>query len=108
MPCLGNLLDFPGTAFTKGPVRPTSFSTVSVTIWASTGSDESMERYNRVIGELVASPKATAAKAASDCIHGITVVEVLAAYNKHAEAYYQKNGAPTGQLPIVKAAFRPV
>ena len=72
------------------------------------GSDESMERYNRVIGELVASPKATVAKAASNCIHGITVVEVLAAYNKHAEAYYQKNGTPTGQLPIVKAALRPV
>jgi hypothetical protein len=59
------------------------------------GSAESLERYHRVIGELVGSPTSRAVTSASGAIHGIAVVEVLAAYLKHAEAYYQKGGQPT-------------
>ena len=65
-------------------------------------SDKSLERYNRFIGELVSSPRAHLLKSASACLHGTSVVDVLAAHLKHAEAYYRKDGKPTGQLPIVK------
>lgn len=78
-------------------------------IWLGTyGSDESVERYNRLIGELVVSPATKDAKSVSACLDGITVVEIIAAYLKHAEVYYQKNGKPTGQLGVVKASLRPV
>ncbi len=72
------------------------------------GSEESIERYQRFVGELVAAPSTTKAKHASPSINEISVAEVLLAYGTHAEAYYQKNGTATGQLAIVKAALRPV
>ncbi len=68
-------------------------------------SDESLERYNRFVGELVTSPATKAAHAEPPTLRSITVVEVLAAYLKHAEAYYVKNGEPTAQLLVTKSAI---
>ena len=72
------------------------------------GSEDSIERYQRFVAELVSSPSTATAKHATPSLDGISVAEILSAYRKHAEAYYQKNGTPTGQLAIVKAALRPV
>ncbi|NLS97952.1 MAG: site-specific integrase [Planctomycetaceae bacterium] len=72
------------------------------------GSDESRERYDRFVGELVASRKGKQIRAAVACLTEIRVVEILDAYLTHAEGYYQKGGKPTAQLALVKASLRPV
>ncbi len=71
------------------------------------GSDESIERYNRIVAELATSPTDSPSPVVSSALTGVAVVEVLAAYLKRAETYYQKNGEPTGQLAIVKSSLRP-
>ena len=71
-------------------------------------SEESIEKYNRLVAKLATSPSNATAKGTASSLDEISVAEVLLAYGKHAEAYYQKNGTATGQLVIVKAALRPV
>ncbi len=71
------------------------------------GSAESIERYNRLVAELATAP-AGKLQPASSALQPITVVEVLAAYRKHAEEYYRKGGKETGQYRIIKGAIRPV
>ena len=72
------------------------------------GSNESIERYNRVVAEIASSPTEAPSVAQAGSFEPRAVVEVLALYLKHAEGYYVKNGEPTGQLPIVKGALRAV
>jgi integrase len=71
------------------------------------GSDESVERYNRLVAELVASPAKIAARSTPP-LDGLTVAEVAAAFWAHAEGYYQKDGRATNQLQLIKLALRPV
>ena len=73
------------------------------------GSEESLERYNRLVAELASSAagRTSTAAVAPPCDQ-VTVAEVLAAYLRHAEGYYQKSGQPTDQLALVKLALRPV
>jgi integrase len=40
-------------------------------------------------------------RSASD---GVTVAELAVAYLDHAERYYRKDGQPTGELPVIRAA----
>ncbi len=62
------------------------------------GSEASIERYNRFVAEMVATDRATPAPASLPVPHDVTVAEVLAAYLRHAEGYYQKSGQPTAGL----------
>ncbi len=79
------------------------------TIWGFTAPKESLERYNRLVAELASSAagRTSTAAVAPPCDQ-VTVAEVLAAYLRHAEGYYQKGGQPTDQLALVKLALRPV
>ena len=72
------------------------------------GSDESIERYNRFIGELVASSPAASPQQRAPSPYAITVGEVLAGVWTHAQSYYVKDGRPTSQVGLVKASLRPV
>lgn len=65
------------------------------------GSDESIERYNRLVAELATSSNVKPSPSPSSALDHRTVVEILAACRKWAEAYYQKAGKPTGQFAIV-------
>ncbi len=63
------------------------------------GSDESVERYKRLVAESVSSPAPGDPTAAvAPVCDQVTVAEVLAAYLRHAEGYYQKSGQPTAGL----------
>ena len=76
------------------------------------GSEESLERYNRLVAELVASPAAKALRqnqkwsTAGSAAGSITITELCAAYLGHAETWYVKDGKPTNQLPHVKQHLR--
>src|SRR5262249_42266572 len=72
------------------------------------GSDQSRAEYLRVVTEWQATgrrlPPPTQATAGGD----ITVAEVILAYWRFAEGYYQKTGEPTSQLDRIRHALRPV
>jgi len=70
------------------------------------GSDESMERYNRLVAELVTSPAAQALRTTAPPGCAITITELCAAYLRHAEGWYVKDGKPTSKLPQVKRYLR--
>jgi integrase len=71
------------------------------------GSQESKERYFRLLAEQVASPSgATPSELTSDA--KLTVTELLARYWRFAEKHYSKHGRPTGQVRIVRDSIRPL
>ena len=71
------------------------------------GSDESMERYNRLVAELITSPAAQALRTTAPPGCAITITELCAAYLQHAQGYYvNKAGEPTDQLDKVKRWIR--
>ena len=61
------------------------------------GSDESKERYNRIVAELCRPSKSPqlADKSPEERARGITVVEVIQIYLEFAKQYYAKNGRST-------------
>jgi integrase len=67
------------------------------------GSDASRERYDRAIGEWLQNGRHTVDETAS-----ITIVELMAAYNRHIEAYYLKDGQPTSEISSFRLALRPL
>jgi integrase len=76
------------------------------------GTPESQERYRRAIAELVVAPERTRPSPSTPgrCPgDGITIVELIVAYLRHADAYYCKpDGTPTGQASTIRLAMRPV
>ncbi len=69
------------------------------------GTKVSREEYDRVIAEWVASGRGTAAPGQP----AITVVELVAAFLRHADGYYCKpDGTPTGEAGTFKHALRPL
>jgi integrase len=69
------------------------------------GTAESRAEYARVLAEWESAGRCLPTAVLS---HGIVLDELILAYWKHAEGYYQKNGKPTGQLNRIKSAFRPL
>jgi integrase len=76
-------------------------------------SDESHERYDRAIVELVTSPtrdviepggveRGSPARRPGD---DLLIVQLAAGYLSYAEGYYQKDGKPTGSMDRVRAAL---
>ncbi len=65
------------------------------------GTKASKQEYDRLIGEWIANHRHTPTSPA-----GLTVVELAAAYLRHATAYYRKDGKPTGTILRVKATLR--
>ena len=70
------------------------------------GSDESRERYQRFIAELVSSRVADRRLNPSEPLGGLTVVELAIAYWDFAQDYYVKDGKPTDHLYTVRVALR--
>src|SRR6266516_1398301 len=69
------------------------------------GTATSRAGYARVLAEWEAAGRRLPRSAAST---GLTVNELILAYWKFAEGYYQKDGEPTGQLNRIRSAFRPL
>jgi len=66
------------------------------------GTAASKREYDRLIGEWIANHRHLPPAQAAD----LTVVELAAAYKRHATAYYRKDGQPTGTIFRVKATLR--
>jgi integrase len=64
------------------------------------GSQESWEKYDRLISQWLAHDAGSPAVCTSPT--DFTVVELMAAYGRHAESYYRKNGKPTKTFDRVK------
>jgi integrase len=67
-------------------------------------SRASRAEYDRLIGEWLVQGRPTVPSARQYA--DFTVVELIAAYWRHAKTYYVKNGQPTGELPGLKVALR--
>ena len=68
------------------------------------GSKASRVQYDRIILEYLASGRRGTAEQAAPA--AFTVTELIAAYWKHADRYYRKNGQPTSELSVLKLALR--
>ena len=71
------------------------------------GSDQSRAEYDRMIAEWLANGRrlpATVPGLGGD----LTVNEMLAAYLRHADSYYVKNGKPTVEPGNIRLAIRPL
>jgi hypothetical protein len=67
-------------------------------------SPQSRAEYDRRIAEWFANGRCVSIPTGGR--PDLTVGELLAAYWKHAEAYYRKDGTPTSELDALKVAFR--
>lgn len=72
------------------------------------GTPESTAEYRRVIGEWLAANKTAPAASNAARQSAITINELVLAYLEFAGSYYVKNGRPTGELPNLKDALRPL
>lgn len=69
------------------------------------GSKESLEAYARQVAELATS-EVRAASAPLIYANDLTVVELGAAYLRHAKEYYRKNGQPSPWLAHIRLSIR--
>ncbi len=69
-------------------------------------TEESQERYRRVIAELVTTPCVVQTAASPSIGECVTVVELAAAFWQFAAGYYVKDGKPTDHLSSVRVALR--
>ncbi len=69
------------------------------------GTSASKTEYDRVISEWIANGRRLP-EARDDLKPDITVSELIAAYWRHAQAYYVKDGEPTSEQVWIKLAMR--
>lgn len=68
------------------------------------GSKASRTEYDRLVGEWLANGRRAPGPAGD-----LTIVELLAAYWRHAETYYRKpDGTPSRELGVLRIALRPL
>jgi integrase len=68
------------------------------------GTKASRLEYDRLIGEWLANGRTI-----GEADRGLTVVELIAAYHRHAAAYYRRlDGTPTYEVANIKLALRPL
>ena len=70
------------------------------------GTDASRAEYDRLIAEWLVNGRRL--PRVREDITDYTITEVLAAYWKHAERYYVKDGRPTSEIACIKQAVRPL
>jgi integrase len=68
------------------------------------GTAASRREYDRLLAIWLANDR----RPAVDTAPGLTIVEVLAAFRRHAEKHYRKNGQPTRSLGNIDDALRPL
>ena len=66
------------------------------------GSNASRQEYDRLTAEWLANHRHIPITQAD----GLTIIELAAAYLRHAKSYYRKDGRPTSTISRVKAAIR--
>src|SRR5262245_27746868 len=69
------------------------------------GTHASKDAYDRLIAVWLANGKRLPDPAAGPT--DVTVNEIMAAYLKHAAAYYVKDGKATAELDCIKSTMRP-
>jgi integrase len=74
------------------------------------GSAESKQKYEQQIARWLASRETPTLNASSETVprDDLRISELLVAYFEHADAYYVKNGAPTGEVKNLEDAVRPL
>jgi hypothetical protein len=72
------------------------------------GSVVSRDEYKRIIAQCLARSRSQPAQAILAAESDLTIVELCAAYWRHVEAYYVKDGKPTSQVHVVRMALEPV
>lgn len=73
------------------------------------GTEASRAEYERVTAEWLANGRTLPHQPAatpSSCSRSVN--ELILAYLEHAKSYYVKHGVPTGELPNIKEALKPV
>lgn len=71
------------------------------------GTPESQERYQAFLAGILTRPNPALPAPAVDPVHGILVIELSAAYLKHALTYYQRDGQLVlGSINRIKAALK--
>ena len=70
------------------------------------GSEQSKERYRRLVAKHLQSSEAAPPPSASAA--DLTVNELIVAYWRFAESYYVKGGKPTGEHHNIRHALRPL
>ena len=70
------------------------------------GSDESRERYARLIAELACTPSDVGVAMRGSVPSEYSINEMLLAYWGFAQRYYSKNGKPTKELACMRDAMR--
>ena len=69
------------------------------------GTPESRAEYDRLVGEWQLNNRQHPASVRAD---GLTVDELILAYDAHVTAYYQKNGKPTTSQQHIRDALKPL
>jgi integrase len=69
-------------------------------------SQESKDKYNRVLGEWIANGRRLVQPKQAEA--SLTINQVMLAYWRHAESYYVKDGKPTSEQHAIRLALRPV
>ena len=73
------------------------------------GTSESHDRYRRHLTAWVASRSANGnSNPGSEPVYDLRIDELLVAYLEFAQGYYVKGGRPTGEVPNIKDAIKPL
>lgn len=74
------------------------------------GTPASKASYDRVIAEWLANGKQLPPPSSREPLpqSSVTVNDLILAFMEHAKGYYVKNGQPTGEIPNLKEALRPL
>ena len=70
------------------------------------GTAASRQTYDRLVAEWLVRGRAIPGRTAAGS--QLTLSELIASYWHHAKAYYVKDGRPTGELPCLQQAVRPL
>lgn len=74
------------------------------------GTPESWKKYNRLIAALLngQGPALLCSRSTNGSQSGLTVNELILGFWRHAQAYYRKNGEPTGEADNIRVSLRPL
>jgi integrase len=72
------------------------------------GTPESQEAYARLVTELSSSNDSTGPVDAGSIPPALSIAELIERYWVHARSYYVRDGKPTGEHIVIRAALRPV
>jgi integrase len=72
------------------------------------GTPESREAYARLVTELSQSKDSSRSEQAGSTSPTLSIAELIQHYWAHARTYYARDGKPTGEHVVIRAALRPL